>query len=105
MTNANVTLKNKQVLLAHLASQSLPAPNKFPTRTADAIPRLAGTWKNVEAVERRTDWAASVVGPRRDAARAHASHAHHSEESYITLDRASHLELELEAYHDSSCQT
>lgn len=66
---------------AHLASQPLPAPSRFPTRTAEAIPIAMGTWYVVEQVTRRTDCAASATGPRREAARAQASHAHHSDES------------------------
>jgi hypothetical protein len=55
LTSANPTLRNKLALLAHLASQPRPAPSKFPHRTALAIPSDAGTWKNVDAVERSTD--------------------------------------------------
>jgi hypothetical protein len=71
----------KLVLLAHLASQPLPAPSRFPVLTADAIPSEAGTWKKVLVVDKRHDWAASETGPSIDAARAHASHAHHSDET------------------------
>lgn len=48
-------LMNRLVLLAHLASQPRPAPNRFPHLTAEAIPREAGTWKNVDVVDKRHD--------------------------------------------------
>jgi len=48
-------LRIKLVLLAHLASQPLPAPSKFPVLTADAIPSEAGTWKKVLVVESKHD--------------------------------------------------
>lgn len=92
--------KNKQARLAHFASHPLPAPSKFPTLTAEAIPNAAGTWKNVDVVERRTDWAARLTGPSNDAARAHASHAHHSDDTYTVSYRLSVNDRE--ANHDSS---
>lgn len=73
--------------LAHFASHARPAPNKLPTLTALAIPSDAGTWKKVEALESRHDCAARLVGPRRDAAKAHTSHAHHSDETMIVPAR------------------
>ena len=72
----------KLVRLAHLASQPLPAPSRLPVLTAEAIPSEAGTWKKVLVVESKQDWAASETGPSMDAASAHASHAHHSEDTY-----------------------
>jgi len=85
LRSAKIKLRKRHARLAHFASQPRPAPRRLPHRTALAIPSEAGTWKKVEAVERRTDCAARDVGPRREAARAQASHAHHSDDNYQSL--------------------
>lgn len=77
---AKATARMRLDRLAHFASQPLPAPRRLPHLTAAEMPSDAGTWKNVEAVDRRTDCAARLIGPRREAAKAHTSHAHHSDD-------------------------
>ena len=53
------------------ARLALDSPNKFPTRTEEAMHKAYGAWKVVEAETRRIDWVANTTGPNKLAATEH----------------------------------